>query len=259
MQSDVSIRDRSQDRDTSKLRLTWFGPFQERFYAMKDSLGVLREGRIDLDKLVHDLITIERKGLDLKRTQTIISKLLSLRTVLRAVGPGVYQFCVRSGAKGNVLTAELALVRAALDGSSSELLSKIQNVSSPALSRRKKLGLMGADCVQFLVSPQLEAMGEAIDGTINEDIALAKGSLSSQNARVVSIVQHFLLTARLLTPRNSMLSRPIVARSWTLREKPIARISSECADTVSFLPLFVCASDLWISDIQALCDRYSSK
>lgn len=65
---------------------------QERFYAIRESLKPIRDGAIDLDKLIHALSFQEgRKAATAEARSTTERKLenvLSLRTLLRSLGPG---------------------------------------------------------------------------------------------------------------------------------------------------------------------------
>ncbi|SPO41792.1 related to meiosis-specific MutS homolog [Pseudozyma flocculosa] len=114
---------------------------EERFYAIKESMRPLKEARVDLDKVIHQLVATEKKTLFPKRTETKIAQMLSLRTLIRTLRPA----------------------RAALEGSSSNLLVTI---------------------AEFLASDHLDAVEQAIDATINEQIVHSKGGLGSRNARV---------------------------------------------------------------------------
>ncbi|PWN51862.1 hypothetical protein IE53DRAFT_327721 [Violaceomyces palustris] len=64
---------------------------EERFFAIKESLKPLGSGgisgRIDLDKLIHLLISTENKLPDPKRTEGKIGQVLSLRTLIRSIAP----------------------------------------------------------------------------------------------------------------------------------------------------------------------------
>lgn len=85
---------------------------EERFYAIRESLKPIRDGAIDLDKLIHALSFQEgRKAATAEARSTTERKLgnvLSLRTLLRSLGP----------------------VRAALQNSSSCLLQSVQLVGA---------------------------------------------------------------------------------------------------------------------------------
>ncbi|PWZ00351.1 hypothetical protein BCV70DRAFT_159928 [Testicularia cyperi] len=78
---------------------------EERFYAVREALKPLRIGSIDLDKLIHSLSAKEKRILSERiQTERKIEHILSLRTLLRSIGP----------------------LQAALQGCSSQLLLSIE-------------------------------------------------------------------------------------------------------------------------------------
>lgn len=61
---------------------------QERFHAVSESMHPIRYGAIDLDKLIYTLACPQKKGADARiETERKLSSILSLRTLLRSLGP----------------------------------------------------------------------------------------------------------------------------------------------------------------------------
>ncbi|UTT88404.1 hypothetical protein NDA17_000743 [Ustilago hordei] len=119
--------------------------YEERFYAIQQSLRPIRDKSIDLDKLIHILSCPPKRGKETRLdTERKIESILSLRTLLSSLGPA----------------------RAALQNASSGLLQAIWS---------------------FLDSEQIDRISESIHLTIDEDIAHAKGGITSRNAKMYAV------------------------------------------------------------------------
>lgn len=122
---------------------------EERSYALRESMAPLGNSKVDLDRLINQLLAPEpRFGAgEPSRTENKIGQLLSLDSTLRSLGP----------------------VRAALTGARSGLLRAIRAFISG--------------------NSQLDEIMELCADSINPDLFLAGGSksLSSRNARLYAI------------------------------------------------------------------------
>lgn len=161
----------------------------------------IRERSIDLDKLIHVLSCPPKRGKETRiDTERKINSILSLRTLLHSLGPGMFGN-YESGARTRRRWQSHKLpVSRCLINSSSRSSERIERslagrvVSESAFARSlcdTELILMDRrarlETPQFLNSEQIDKISNSIQMTIDEDIAHAKGGVSSRNAKMVSI------------------------------------------------------------------------